>query len=105
MGGNFSLSRIAALEIGGFDENFVRVAYRFEAEFAYRWRRSGRCIRYEAAGLIHRLKIGSGGTRTFGDHLTTLRPDHSWGHITISSGHSLCSKASRAYSTGCFGRL
>ena len=79
MGGNFSLSRIAALEIGGFDENFVRVAYRFEAEFAYRWRRSGRCIRYEAAGLIHHRKIGSGGTRTFGDHLTTLRPDHSVG--------------------------
>ncbi|MBK9595723.1 MAG: glycosyltransferase [Rhodocyclales bacterium] len=38
MGGNFSVRREAALALGGFDENFVRVAYRFEAEFAHRWR-------------------------------------------------------------------
>ena len=79
MGGNFSLDRDAALAIGGFDENFVRVAYRFEAEFAYRWRQSGRRIRYEPNALIHHLKISSGGTRTFGEHLTTLKPDHSVG--------------------------
>ena len=34
MGGNFSINRRAALKLGGFDENFVRVAYKFEAEHA-----------------------------------------------------------------------
>ena len=36
MGGNFSIDGTSALTLGGFDENFVRVAYRFEAEFARR---------------------------------------------------------------------
>jgi GT2 family glycosyltransferase len=79
MGGNFSLPREAALALGGFDENFVRVAYRFEAEFAWRWLQSGRRIRYEPAALIHHLKVPAGGTRTFGEHLTTVRPDHAVG--------------------------
>jgi GT2 family glycosyltransferase len=79
MGGNFSLPREAALALGGFDENFVRVAYRFEAEFAWRWVQSGRRIRYEPAALIHHLKVPAGGTRTFGEHLTTVRPDHAVG--------------------------
>ncbi len=30
MGGNFSIDKHKAIEIGGFDENFVGVAYRFE---------------------------------------------------------------------------
>jgi GT2 family glycosyltransferase len=79
MGGNFSVARDAALELGGFDENFVRVAYRFEAEFAHRWRASGRPIRYEPAACLHHLKATDGGTRTFGEHLTTWRPDHAVG--------------------------
>jgi hypothetical protein len=28
---------------------------------------------------LHHLKAGGGGTRTFGGHLTTLRPDHAVG--------------------------
>ena len=79
MGGNFSLPRDAALALGGFDENFVRVAYRFEAEFAFRWLQSGRRIRYEPGALIHHLKVPAGGTRTFGEHLTTMRPNHAVG--------------------------
>jgi GT2 family glycosyltransferase len=79
MGGNFSLARDRALALGGFDENFVRVAYRFEAEFAYRWLASGRRIRFEPAACVHHLKVASGGTRTFGEHLTTWRPDHAVG--------------------------
>ncbi len=79
MAGNFSLDRREAIALGGFDENFVRVAYRFEAEFAYRWRAAGYHILYEPEACIHHLKIASGGTRTFGNHLTTLRPDHSVG--------------------------
>lgn len=79
IGANFSLARDPALALGGFDENFVRVAYRFEAEFAHRWRATGRRIRFEPAACVHHLKIASGGTRAFGEHLTTWRPDHAVG--------------------------
>ncbi len=79
MGGNFSVSRTQALVLGGFDENFVRVAYRFEAEFAHRFRASGSRIRFEPAACIHHLRVVSGGTRSYGEHLVTIRPDHSVG--------------------------
>ncbi len=79
MGGNFSVRRGTALALGGFDENFVRVAYRFEAEFAHRVLASGRRIYYEPAACLHHLKAGSGGTRSYGEHLTTWRPDHAVG--------------------------
>jgi hypothetical protein len=62
----------------GFDENFVRVAYRFEAEFAHRFVATGRRIWFEPAACLHHLKAG-GGTRTWGEHLTTWRPDHAVG--------------------------
>ena len=78
MGGNFSLRRETAISLGGFDENFVRVAYRFEAEFAERWKASGRRIRFEPGPCIHHLK-GEGGTRSFGDYLTTWKPNHTIG--------------------------
>ncbi len=79
MGGNFSVNRDAAIAIGGFDENFVRVAYKFEAEFADRLLDAGHQILfYPAAAIIH-LKAAVGGTRSFGDHLTTLLPFHAVG--------------------------
>ncbi len=79
IGCNFSLSRKIALAIGGFDENFVRVAYNFEREFADRWRARGGRIRFCPAAAIRHLKEGSGGTRAFGEHLTTLSPAHAVG--------------------------
>ena len=79
IGCNFSVQRESALALGGFDENFVRVAYRFEAEFAYRWRASGRNIYFEPSACLHHLKDSGGGTRTYGEHLTTWRPDHAVG--------------------------
>ena len=79
MGGNFSVRRSTALAMGGFDENFVRVAYRFEAEFAHRFCASGRRIWFEPTACLHHLKDASGGTRTYGEHLTTWRPDHAVG--------------------------
>ena len=79
MGGNFSIRRDRAVALGGFDENFVRVAYRFEAEFAFRALAGGMRIRFEPLACIHHLKVVSGGTRTFGEHLTTWRPDHAVG--------------------------
>lgn len=79
MGGNVSMPREAALALGGFDENFVRVAYRFEADFALRWTRAGGLIRYEPRALIHHLKVPAGGTRVHGDHLRTAQPGHAVG--------------------------
>ncbi len=79
MGGNFSVRREDAVRIGGFDENFVRVAYNFEREFAERWRAAGRSIQFIPQAAIRHLKATAGGTRTFGEHLTTLFPAHSVG--------------------------
>jgi GT2 family glycosyltransferase len=79
MGGNFSLVRKVAIDLGGFDENFVKVAYRFEAEFADRLRRSGHRLYFEPEACIHHLKSTEGGTRSYGEHLTTAKPDHSVG--------------------------
>lgn len=79
MGGNFSVQRKRALGLGGFDENFVRVAFRFEAEFAHRALTQGMRIFFEPRACIHHLKVSAGGTRTYGEHLTTLRPDHAVG--------------------------
>ena len=79
MGGNFSIHRKTALLLGGFDENFVRVAYRFEAEFAYRFLKAGNRIYFEPRACLHHLKTEDGGTRAFGEHLTTWKPDHAVG--------------------------
>lgn len=80
MGGNFSIRRQLALAVGGFDENFVHVAYRFEAEFAYRLRRAHHDrIYFEPAACVHHLKTASGGTRVFGNHLKSFLPSHSVG--------------------------
>jgi GT2 family glycosyltransferase len=79
MGGNFSVPRARALALGGFDENFVKVAYRFEAEFASRFLAHGGRIHFEPRACLHHLKEVAGGTRSFGEHLTTWRPDHAVG--------------------------
>ena len=79
MGGNFSVRRVSAINLGGFDENFAQVAYRFEAEFAHRVRSSGQRIYFEPRACLHHLKAVSGGTRAYGDYLTTWRPDHAVG--------------------------
>ncbi|NIM26755.1 MAG: glycosyltransferase [Gammaproteobacteria bacterium] len=78
-GGNFSIERNAALEVGGFDENFVAVAYRYEAEFADRLLARGYQILFEPAASVFHLKADSGGTRSFGHHLRSLKPAHSVG--------------------------
>jgi hypothetical protein len=79
IGCNFSVWRDLARELGGFDENFVRVGYRFEKEFAYRLERAHHRIYFEPTACVHHLKAASGGTRTFGDHLQSVRPNHSVG--------------------------
>ncbi len=79
MAGNMSVDRNEAVGIGGFDENFVRVAYRFEDDFAHRIVRQGGKIYYHPTASILHMKLVEGGTRAFGHHLTTMKPDHSVG--------------------------
>ena len=79
MAGNFSIKRQLAIKLGGFDENFVHVAYRFEAEFADRAMAAGERIFFEPEASIRHLKAIEGGTRSYGHHLTTIKPSHSVG--------------------------
>jgi GT2 family glycosyltransferase len=79
MGGNFSVDVEKATQIGGFDENFIGAAYRFEAEFAHRFTSRFGDIRFEPKAGVHHLAFKSGGTRGHGHHLTTSRPTHSFG--------------------------
>jgi GT2 family glycosyltransferase len=79
MGGNFSVKRKTAIALGGFDENFVHVAYRFEAEFAERALLSGEKILFEPEAGIRHLRAESGGTRSYGVHFRTIKPSHAVG--------------------------
>lgn len=76
---NFSVKRTPALTIGGFDENFVMVAYCFETEFAERVVDAGGRVVFEPAASIRHLRAPRGGTRGHGEHLTTPKPTHSVG--------------------------
>ena len=79
IGCNFSVKREEALRLGGFDENFVHVAYRYEAEYASRVLGGGGRILFEPDASVRHLKNSAGGTRFFGHHLTTIKPSHSVG--------------------------
>jgi GT2 family glycosyltransferase len=79
MGGNFSVKRTLAIDLGGFDENFVHAAYRFEAEFCDRALSAGERILFEPRASIRHLKAIEGGTRAYGHHLTTVKPSHAVG--------------------------
>jgi GT2 family glycosyltransferase len=79
MGGNVSFRRSQFVEARGFDENFVKVAYRFEAEFAARFVATGNRIVYNPEARIRHLKVSTGGTRTYGEHYKTFKPGHAVG--------------------------
>ena len=79
MGGNFSVKRKLAIDLGGFDENFVGVAYRFEAEFCDRALAAQEKIIFEPDAAIRHLRVKDGGTRSYGQHLRTIKPNHSVG--------------------------
>ena len=61
-GGNFSVYRRLALEIGGFDQRFYQTAYCEESDFLFRFCRQYNCLaRFEpTASLVH-LAAQSGG--------------------------------------------
>ena len=59
MAGNLSVERERALAIGGFDENFIGVAYRFETDFALRLAAAGGRSVFEPAASLRHLKLPS----------------------------------------------
>ncbi len=79
MAGNLCVNREKAFSVGGFDENFVGAAYRFESDFARRVIRAGGSIAFDPKASIRHLRAGSGGTRSYGSHLMTWRPQHAVG--------------------------
>jgi glycosyltransferase involved in cell wall biosynthesis len=79
MAGNLSVLRERALEIGGFDENFVGVAYRFETEFCRRiWKNGGKVL-FEPAASVRHLRVDHGGIRRYGNHFSSPSPAHGVG--------------------------
>ena len=93
MGGNFSVDRVFAISLGGFDQNFRFAAYQFERDFADRVRAAGGKILYWPDAVIRHLKAPRGGVRSYGEHLTTWRPGHSLGaysYIQKSGGRRFC---------------
>lgn len=89
MAGNLSVRRSEALRAGGFDENFVRVAYRFETEFARRLIRHGGKILFQPAASLRHLACARGGVRSFGSFLTTFYPHHAVGDYYFALNYGL----------------
>ena len=87
MAGNLSVKRERAIAIGGFDENFVLSAYRFETDFALRLTAAGGMIRFEPRASLRHLKLSTGGLRSFGDHRSSPSPAHSAGDYYFAHFH------------------
>lgn len=87
MAGNLSVKRARFLELGGFDENFVGAAYRFESDFALRVAAAGGKILFEPRASIDHLKLPTGGLRSWGDHRTSASPMHSAGDYYFALQH------------------
>ncbi len=87
MAGNLSVRRERAIAIGGFDENFVAVAYRFETEFGRRvWKQGGKIL-FEPLASIRHLRAGQGGTRTWLNQFRSHKPDHPIGDYYFALLH------------------
>ncbi|MEL6109670.1 MAG: glycosyltransferase [Planctomycetota bacterium] len=102
MAGNLCVHRQRALSIGGFDQNFVGAAYRFETEFAKRIEKAGGTIRFLGGAGIDHLRVQRGGTRSGGSHLTSADPKHGVGDHYYAWLHAESPGQARAY---CFRRI
>jgi len=88
MAGNLCVNRLQALKVGGFDQSFEGVAYRFETEFCRRLiAASGSLFRFEPRATLNHLKINSGGTRDHAQsHLSSFSALHSVGDYYFAIG-------------------
>lgn len=87
MAGNLSVIRQAARAVGGFDENFIGSAYRFETDFARRLEYNGYRILFAPDASLRHLRLPVGGTRSQGDHLRKPDPLHSLGDYYFALRH------------------
>jgi GT2 family glycosyltransferase len=85
---NLSVRRERALAAGGFDENFIGVAYRFETELAARLVNAGGTILFQPRARVDHLRIPTGGTRSWGEHKTSTSPMHSVGDYYFALSHA-----------------
>ncbi|WP_436714935.1 glycosyltransferase [Roseiconus lacunae] len=88
MAGNLCVKRHHAIALGGFDENFIGSAFRFETEFAHRLTKAGGLIRFLGDAGIDHLRADHGGTRDKGSHLTSMDPRHGIGDHYFALLHS-----------------
>ncbi len=80
MAGNLLVQRSLATQCGGFDENFLGAAYRFETEFCRRLiEHSQRSFYFAPTAKIDHLKAARGGTRHLANFLTSPSALHSAG--------------------------
>jgi GT2 family glycosyltransferase len=84
---NMSVKRHEALATGGFDENFIGAAHRFESDFALRVVKAGGKIWFSPEATLRHLKLSSGGLRSYGRHLTSPSPAHSVGDYYFAMFH------------------
>ena len=90
MSGNLTVRRMRALQIGGFDENFLPpVAYRFDNDFCKRLCHAGGKIKFEPQARIYHLRAQRGGTRSNSNHLTSSSPEHGVGDYYFAMKHSV----------------
>lgn len=87
MAGNLSVKREHAIDAGGFDENYVGVAYRFETDFALRLVAAGGKVWFSPEAGLRHLKLASGGLRSYGDHRSSPSPAHSSGDYYFAIHH------------------
>jgi GT2 family glycosyltransferase len=66
MAGNMGVRREDFMAVGGMDEHFMKGAFREEADFAMRWRKSGRVVHYRPDLKLYHLGgagVADGGAR------------------------------------------
>jgi GT2 family glycosyltransferase len=86
MAGNLCVRRRRAIDVGGFDENFVGSAYRFETEFCRRLLRAGGKVLFHPEASLRHLRAGAGGVRANGRHESSASPIHGVGDYYFAMG-------------------
>lgn len=80
MAGNLCVDRERAINAGGFDENFIGAAYRFETEFCRRMiRHYNKPFFFSPKPVLYHLQCATGGTRNTDHYLVSSSPHHSVG--------------------------
>ena len=79
IGANVLINRSTAIQLGGFDENFIGTAHDYEREFSDRVLGANHNIAYCGKAAVHHLKEEAGGIRTYGHFLKTVKPHHAVG--------------------------